>query len=71
MLTERGVRFRTALPARLARGSVTFIAAADDVKHLDFVTEAWVNDPLKVVLRRIPGFCARRGDRGRGKAKAK
>ena len=56
MLTERGVRFRTALPASLALGSVTFISSSDDVKHEDFVTEAWVNDPLKVVLRRISGF---------------
>jgi hypothetical protein len=56
MLTERGVRFQTTLPANLARGSVTFIAAGDDIKHIDFVTQAWVNDPLKVVLRRISGF---------------
>ena len=56
MLTERGVRFQNALPANLARGSVTFVAATDDVKHVDFMTEAWVDDPLKVVLRRIPGF---------------
>jgi hypothetical protein len=56
LLTERGVRIQTTLPANLARGSVAFIAAADDVKHMDFMTEAWVDDPLKVVLRRIPGF---------------
>jgi hypothetical protein len=56
MLTERGVRFQNVLPPTLARGSVTFIAATDDVKHMDFMTEAWVDDPLKVVLRRIPGF---------------
>ena len=56
LLTERGVRFQNTLPANLARGSVAFIAANDEVKHEDFVTEAWVNDPLKVVLRRIAGF---------------
>jgi hypothetical protein len=56
LLTERGVRFQNALPANLARGSVAFVAATDDVKHIDFMTEAWVNDPLKAVLRRIPGF---------------
>jgi len=50
------VRFQNALPANLARGSVAFVAATDDVKHIDFMTEAWVNDPLKAVLRRIPGF---------------
>ncbi len=56
MLTERGVRFQSTLPANLARGSVAFIAANEEVKHVDFMTEAWVNDPLKVVLRRIAGF---------------
>ena len=61
MLTERGVRIQTTLPATLARGSVAFIAATDDVKHVDFMTEAWVDDPLKVVLRRIPGFARAAG----------
>jgi hypothetical protein len=56
MLTERGVHFQTALPANLARGSVAFIAANEEVKHIDFMTEAWVNDPLKIVLRRVVGF---------------
>ena len=56
LLTERGVRFQNTLPANLARGSVAFIAADDEVKHEYFVTEAWVKDPLKVVLRRIAGF---------------
>lgn len=56
ILTERGVSFQSALPARLARGSVAFVAADDDVRHVDFMTAAWVVDPLKVVLRRIPGF---------------
>ena len=56
LLTERGVRFQNVLPASLARGSVAFVAATDEVKHVDFMTEAWVNDPLKAVLRRIAGF---------------
>ncbi|MET0632587.1 MAG: alpha/beta hydrolase [Xanthobacteraceae bacterium] len=55
-LTERGVRFRTTLPGTLARGSVSFIAANDEIEHLDFMTRAWVDDPLKVMLRRIAGF---------------
>jgi hypothetical protein len=56
MLTERGVSFKKTLPPDLPLGTVTFISASDDVKHEDFVTTAWVNDPLKVVLRRITGF---------------
>src|SRR5262249_31494017 len=56
MLVARGVRYRSTLPGSLARGSVAFIAADDEAKHDDFMTEAWVNDPLKLVLRRIAGF---------------
>jgi hypothetical protein len=56
MLTERGLKFQKKLPANLALGSVSFIDGSDDIKHEDFVTVAWVNDPLKVVLRRINGF---------------
>jgi hypothetical protein len=56
MLTERGVGFQMSLPANLARGSVAFIAAGDETKHVDFMTQAWVADPLKLLLRRITGF---------------
>src|SRR5262245_34173467 len=56
MLAERGVPSQATLPAELARGSVAFIAANDEVEHVDFVTEGWVRDPLKVVLRRIGRF---------------
>jgi len=56
MLTERGVHFSTSLPARLAPGSVTFLPTAEDVVHVDFVTKAWVDDPLRVVLAKIPGY---------------
>jgi len=56
LLVARGVRYRSTLPGSLARGSVAFIAADDEVKHNDFMTEAWVDDPLKLVLRRIAGF---------------
>jgi hypothetical protein len=56
ILTERGVSFQKTLPANLARGSVAFVAAGDEVSHNDFMTASWVNDPLKVMLRRITGF---------------
>jgi hypothetical protein len=56
MLTERGVHFQNALPASLTLGSVSFLPVNDEVKHDDFMTEAWVRDPLRVVLRRIKGF---------------
>jgi hypothetical protein len=56
MLTNRGVGFETALPARLAPGSVTLLSVGDDVRHEDFMTRAWVADPLKAALARIPDF---------------
>ncbi|MEA2989956.1 MAG: hypothetical protein QOG83_2667 [Alphaproteobacteria bacterium] len=56
MLTARGVSFQAALPRQLAPGTVALVPAGEEVKHLDFVTQAWVRDPLKVVLARIPGF---------------
>ena len=56
LLTERGVHFASSLPSRLAPGSVTFIATAEEIVHVEFVTKAWVDDPLRAVLARIPGY---------------
>ena len=56
LLTERGIDFARSMPASLAPGSVTFLATPDDVPHADFVTRAWVDDPLKTLLAKIPGF---------------
>jgi hypothetical protein len=56
ILSERGIPFVTAPPARLNTGSVSFIDAGNEVGHLDFVTRAWVDDPVKVLLRRVAGF---------------
>lgn len=56
LLRERGIDFATSLPSRIRPGSVTFVAAAEEVVHGDFVTKAWVDDPLKAVLASIPGY---------------
>ena len=56
LLSERNVSFQTALPASLAKGSVAFLPVVPEVPHNDFVTQAWVADPLKVLLARIPGY---------------
>jgi hypothetical protein len=56
LLTERSINFATSMPGALAPGSVTFVAAGDEVTHMDFVTKAWIDDPLKAVLTRIPGY---------------
>lgn len=47
---------RTA-PKKLLPGTVTFIAATDPtIVHDDFVTAAWVPQPLQWTLARVPGF---------------
>lgn len=56
LLTDRGVSFRTGLPERLAPRSVSFVDSPDEIKHADFVIGAWVQDPLKALLRRVPRF---------------
>jgi hypothetical protein len=56
LLTDRGISFKTGLPASMAPGVVTFVDSADDVPHSDFVTDGWGKDPLKVLLRRVSGF---------------
>jgi hypothetical protein len=56
LLAERNVHFATSPPSRLVPGSVAFYATAEEVVHDDFVTKAWVEDPLRLMLARIPGF---------------
>jgi hypothetical protein len=56
MLTDQKIKFQTSLPPRLAEGSVVFIANGDDVVHNDFVTRAWIGDPVKNLLARVPEY---------------
>ena len=56
LLAERNIDFVTAMPAKLAPGSVTFLDAGEEVLHTDFLTKAWVDDPLMAVLAKIPGY---------------
>ena len=56
LLTERNIDFATAMPGKLAPGSVTFSTTGEEVVHNDFVTKAWVDDPLKDVLAKISGY---------------
>jgi hypothetical protein len=56
LLAERRVAFQTAVPARLTPGSVTLFPVSDEIRHVDFVTQSWVKDPIKVMLAKVPGF---------------
>lgn len=52
-LGGRGIDALEELPGQLRPGSVTFLAASEDLVHFDFMTKAWVDDPLKAVLARM------------------
>jgi hypothetical protein len=54
-LSARGISFSTSLPHALNPGSISFIET-DDVDHDDYVTNAWVADPLTWLLDRVPGL---------------
>lgn len=55
LLSSRRVPVATTLPGRLDAGKVVFLDVGDDVSHGDFVTQAWVADPLSHLLSLIPG----------------
>ncbi|HVX83053.1 MAG TPA: hypothetical protein VHB23_16925 [Devosiaceae bacterium] len=54
-LAAAGIPYGTGLPRQLAPGVVDFVATAG-VDHDDYVTSAWVDDPLAWLLARIPGY---------------
>jgi len=56
MLTDKEVKFQMSLPPKLAEGSIAFISNGDEIVHNDFVTQAWISDPVKRLLARVPGF---------------
>jgi hypothetical protein len=54
-LTANGISFSTALPRALAPGGITFLETAG-ADHDDYVTQAWVKDPLTWLFDRLPGL---------------
>jgi hypothetical protein len=56
LLTERRIDFITALPGRLGPGRVAFYATAEEITHGDFISKAWVDDPLRDLFAKIPGY---------------
>ena len=56
LLAERRIDFLSRLPQRLGPGRVVFLATPEEALHGEFVTKAWVEEPLRDVLSRIPGY---------------
>ena len=59
LLTERQIPYTAALPPRLQPGSIAFLPAPKEAHHKDFLTYAWVDDPLKDLLARLRTYARR------------
>jgi hypothetical protein len=56
LLDARHIAYERSPPAQLTPGSVTFLAADPETPHEEFVTAAWVTNPVQWLLSRIPGY---------------
>jgi hypothetical protein len=56
LLDAGRVPYATRMPKALTPGSIIFFAADPETVHDDFMTSAWVADPLAAVLAMIPGY---------------
>ena len=59
MLSEREIGFATSLGRAPAPVNVAFLEASSDAGHRDFVTHAWVANPLADFLTRLNGYARR------------
>lgn len=56
ILAARDIDYETALDRPLHQGDVALLSGGENVNHRSFVTEAWVDNPIEDLLRRLPGF---------------
>ncbi len=56
MLIEQDVAFATELKQNKWQHGVTFLSTSPLVKHENFVTQAWVDNPIKDILRRLDEY---------------
>lgn len=54
ILTARDIGYATALDRPLHQGDVALVSGGEHVTHRSFVTEAWVENPIEDLLRRLP-----------------
>ena len=55
-LAERNIKYSMSLDGNLQRGSVVFIAGGEGENHTDYVTRAWVANPISDLLNRLPEY---------------
>lgn len=56
ILSTRAIGYTTELDRPLGQGDIALLAGGENVSHRSFVTEAWVDNPIQDLLRRLPGY---------------
>ena len=56
LLTARAVDFSNQAPLKFIPGEVAFLATDPDLVHDDFLSHAWVDNPIAWILARVPGY---------------
>ena len=64
ILSEKGIPVETAIPAVPRPGSIAFQLVPPEVEHDDFVTRAWVANPLRTLLSAVAGAGGRAAQGG-------
>lgn len=72
-LTAAGIDVRSDFPSQsFAPGSITFYPAGDDLMHADFLTKAWIEDPIRAALAKLaPVLKPPPAAKAKGKSKAR
>lgn len=56
ILAARDINYATELDRPLHQGDIALLSGGENVTHRSFVTQAWVDNPIEDLLRRLPGF---------------
>jgi hypothetical protein len=56
MMAARGAALHSSLGSELSPGGATFIGTGREASHMSYVTRAWDDDPLKIILTKLPEF---------------
>jgi hypothetical protein len=56
MMAARRIALHSSLGDQLSPGTATFIGTGREASHMSYVTRAWADDPLKIILSKLPEF---------------
>jgi hypothetical protein len=56
MMGGRGVPLTSHLPDELSQGGATFIPTGGNASHASYVTRAWDDYPIKIILSKLPEY---------------